>query len=56
MLVIVDKLIKRVNYKSIKTIIHAIKQVEINVDMIVRQNSVLNYILTNKNTLFILKF
>ena len=55
-LVIVDRLIKRVNYKSVKITIDALDLTEVIIDIVVRHHGLLDSIITYWGSLFTLKF
>lgn len=55
-LVIIFKLIKIVKYKFVKMIIHAAALVNIIIDIILRNFSFLDFIIKNKNALWMSKF
>lgn len=55
MLGIVDRLTKIFNYKLVKTTIDAAWLAEVIINMLIKYNDFLNYIISNKDALYILK-
>lgn len=55
-LIIVDYLTKMIHYKLIKTTIDATGLAKIIINVVIRQHSLLEYIISDRDSLFISKF
>ena len=55
-LVIIDRLTKMIHYKPVKITINAPRLAELIIDIVVRHHGLPNLIVTDRGSLFILKF